>query len=165
MHQRAGFTHVISLRDAEFTDVVEKPGQGVPDIVHNLDHLFESYVGSFERLELQFDDVTFESRFYKAPTHEDIEAILELGKKLNADSKLLVHCHAGISRSPAVATLILLQMYPDQTADQIFDRVREIRPIIYPNRLILELGGRILNREEEILSAFRKHYGGNGIVL
>lgn len=158
MHAHTGHTHVLSLIDAEFTHVIEKSDQSLPDIVHNIDHLFESYQRPLERLELQFDDVTVESRFHTAPTHADVTQILEFGKKLTEDSSLLVHCHAGISRSPAAAILILLQMNPEATVEEIFDRVKEVRPINYPNRLILELGGRILGREHEIESAYGKYY-------
>src|SRR5579864_4701993 len=97
-------THILSLIDEDYPDCIfEMP---------EMEPLFESFQ-PHTRLELKFDDVTVPSRFYVAPTHEDIECILEFGKTVTKDDTLLVHCHAGISRSTAAAALILLQAYPE----------------------------------------------------
>jgi predicted protein tyrosine phosphatase len=44
------------------------------------------------------------------------------------DAHLLVHCHAGISRSTAAMAAGLTQALPDTPADGIFEVVLRIRP-------------------------------------
>lgn len=73
---------------------------------------FGLFEGKIPILKLKFDDVCFQpisdydiSRYYP-PDDEIIDKILRFGKDhINDDSRLLVHCFAGISRSPA-ATII-----------------------------------------------------------
>ncbi len=129
-------------------------GTFLPKVITGAEHLFESFRPHI-RLELKFDDVHIPSIHYVAPTHEDIERILDFGKTLTENDTLLVHCHAGISRSTAAAALILFQAYPEIPANKIFDRIGKIRPIAYPNTLILELGGYILGRQKEIMQAWK----------
>lgn len=157
LHKEKGFTHIVSCLDAEYTAVIEK-GELLPEIVNTGAHLFVDYL-PHERLERQFDDVSYPTRFYQAPSRADVEAILTFAKAIDpAAHKVLVHCVAGISRSSAAATLILLQAHPDQTADQIFDEIVRIRRPASPNSLMLELGGDILGRKDELLDAYKRRF-------
>ena len=59
--------------------------------------------GEHERLELRFNDIIDPTPGMILPTPEHVAAVLAFGRSLNADpeAKLIVHCHAGISRSTA----------------------------------------------------------------
>ncbi len=151
-----GVTHILSLLDVNYRDVIDN-GCFQFEVVTEADHLFESFL-PHKRLELKFDDISTDSispqlAGYIPPTHDDVDAILAFGRTLTEDDSLLVHCHAGISRSSAAAALILLQAFPRKPATEIFDRILKIRRIACPNELILKLGGEILNRKEEIMEA------------
>ena len=69
------------------------------------------------------------------------------------DAHLLVHCHAGVSRSTAAAALILAQAHPDWPASRVLDAVAAMRPRAWPNLLILEFGDALLGRNGEIVAA------------
>jgi predicted protein tyrosine phosphatase len=156
-YKEVGYTHIVSLLDANYIGVLDR-GPFMPEIVYTGAHLFEGY-HPHQRLERQFDDVSHPTRFYKAPSQEDVEAILTFGKVLDpAAHKVLVHCVAGISRSSAAATLLLLQAHPEQTADQIFDEIVRIRRQASPNSLMLEIGGDILGRKDELLDAYKRRF-------
>jgi predicted protein tyrosine phosphatase len=66
---------------------------------------------------------------------------------------LLVHCHAGISRSTAAASLILMQANPHWPASAALEAVAALRPQAWPNLLILEYGDALLGRNGEIVAA------------
>src|SRR5271165_4374781 len=92
-HSAAGVTHVLSILD---------PGWPEPEA-------FGEY-GEHARLELRFHDVIDDvpSLGYDAPQRRHVEALLEFGRAMleePAPVHLLVHCHAGISRSTAAASL------------------------------------------------------------
>ncbi len=71
---------------------------------------------------------------------------------------LLIHCHAGVSRSTASAALILAQSRPDRPAREALEAVSQIRPRAWPNLRILEFGDELLGRNGEIVAAVAAIY-------
>ena len=100
-HCKSCVSHVLSILD---------PDWPVPDA-------FGAY-GDHARLELRFHDVIEESYPDRsAPQQEHVADLLAFGRGLlgvpHDDAHLLVHCHAGISRSTASMALVLAQALPD----------------------------------------------------
>lgn len=85
---------------------------------------------------LRFDDVADPSHSDQPPTREHVREILRFTKDIPAGSKLLVHCHAGQSRSTAIAIGVLIQH--GMEADAAWEHVREQRSFMLPNPLICE---------------------------
>ena len=139
----AGVTHVLSLLD---------PGSPEPEAFG----IFDPH----RRLELRFHDVIDADPGCVPPERPDVEQLLSFGRDL-ANAKgahILVHCHAGVSRSTAAATLILVQARPDRPAEEALQTVVRRRPRAWPNLRILELGDALLGRRGEIVVAARAHY-------
>ena len=92
-----------------------------------------------------------------APREEHVAELLTFGRGLldepREDAHLLVHCHAGVSRSTASMALILAQTLPDVPASRIFEEVLRIRPQAWPNLRMLELGDAQLKRRGELVAA------------
>ena len=140
-HCKSCVSHVLSILD---------PDWPVPDA-------FGAY-GDHARLELRFNDVIEESYPDRsAPQQEHVADLLAFGRGLlgvpHDDAHLLVHCHAGISRSTASMALVLAQALPDVPADRIFGEVLRIRPQAWPNLRILEIGEAMLGRRGELVAA------------
>ncbi|MDM8559620.1 hypothetical protein [Candidatus Parabeggiatoa sp. HSG14] len=83
------------------------------------------------------------------PQH--IQDILEFTALLQSTDKLLVHCHAGVSRSTAVACGVLCQH--GLTPIEAVKHVVSIRPQAFPNRLILRLFDEILGLKGDLIVA------------
>ena len=133
-----GPSHVLSLLD---------PDAAVPP-----------ELGSFaenQRLELRFHDIIGEDR--RPPEPEHICQLLHLGRNLLTsaaeDQHLLIHCHAGFSRSPAAFTVLLAQAQPSLPAETIAAEVLRIRPNAWPNLRVIELGDRMLGRRGKLVEA------------
>ncbi len=114
--------------------------------------------GEHARLELRFHDVIEASDpDMIAPRQEHVADLLAFGRGLleepQDDAHLLVHCHAGISRSTASLALILAQALPGVPAHRIFEEVLQIRPQAWPNLRILEFGDAMLGRRGELVAA------------
>lgn len=126
-------SHVLSILD---------PDWPVPEA-------FGTY-GEHEKLELRFHDVIEPMPGMVLPTEEHVRALLAFGRDLlaepPADAHLLVHCHAGISRSTASMALILAQGRPDVPAEAILAEVLRIRDKAWPNLRMLEMGDAMLGR-------------------
>jgi predicted protein tyrosine phosphatase len=141
-HCAGGVTHVLSILD---------PGWPEPEPLNtfSLDR----------RLKLRFHDVIEAQPGWMAPEPWDIELLLAFGRDLSPrQAHLLVHCHAGVSRSTAAATLVLAQMRPDRPADEVMQEVVRLRPRAWPNLRMLEFGDQILGRGGEIVEAAAAHY-------
>jgi predicted protein tyrosine phosphatase len=142
-HCEAGVTHVLSILD---------PGWPEPEAFGAFD--------PHRRLELRFHDVIDAEPGCVAPESLDVEQLLTFGRDVTAarGKHILVHCHAGVSRSTAAATLILAQARPDRPAEEALKAVVRQRPRAWPNLRLLELGDGLLERQGEIVGAARAHY-------
>jgi predicted protein tyrosine phosphatase len=70
-------------------------------------------------------------------------------RTLALTSNILVHCHAGISRSSAMAWLILVKL--GMEPKEAFQSLYKNRPIIWPNTCVLRLGAEYLSLGKEFL--------------
>ena len=119
-HADRQVSHVLSILD---------PDQPEPEA-------FGAY-GEHARLELKFDDIIEETAGFLAPQPEHVAKMLEFGQDLLRDPEnlrhLLVHCHAGISRSTAAMTLLLAEAQPELRAADVLAQVLHIRDKAWPN--------------------------------
>ncbi len=138
-HCETGASHVLSILD---------PAWPVPEA-------FGSF-SEHEKLELRFHDVIEQVPGMLPPRQEHVARLLAFGRDLMAeprdDAHLLVHCHAGISRSTAAMTLILAEALPDRPARAILDEVLRIRPKAWPNLRVIEIGDAMLARDGAIVA-------------
>ena len=139
-HNASGVSHVLSILDPEWP---------VPEA-------FGSF-GEHEKLELRFHDVIEAAEGDQAPGEEHVAQLLRFGRDLTAEpppqAHLLVHCHAGISRSTASMTLILAQALPQRSGAEVLAEVLRIREKAWPNLRILELGDAMLGRGGDLVAA------------
>jgi predicted protein tyrosine phosphatase len=143
-HCEAGVTHVLSILD---------PGWPDPEAF--------AQFPPHRRVALRFDDVIDDYPGTVAPTAEDIAVLLQFGREVNAagaGAHLLIHCHAGVSRSTATAALLLAQAEPARKPAEIFAEIGRQRPRAWPNLLLLELGETALGRAGEIVPAAALQY-------
>ncbi len=144
-HCAAGVSHVLSILD---------PGWPVPPA-------FGAF-GEHERLELRFNDVIEDLPGTEPPRPEHVAALLAFGRDLQAEpppgAHLLVHCHAGVSRSTASMALILAQALPERPAPEIIQELLRIRPQAWPNLRILDIGDAMLGRGGALVAAAAAAY-------
>jgi predicted protein tyrosine phosphatase len=137
-HCASGVTHVLSILDPDWPDPPE----------------FEDFA-PHRRIALRFHDIIDKLPGRRLPARDDVIRLLAFGRELSdaASCHLLVHCHAGISRSTAATALILAQAHPARSAGDVFDAVTRIRPRAWPNLRLLEFGDELLGRRGEIVAA------------
>jgi predicted protein tyrosine phosphatase len=142
----ADATHMLSILD---------PGWSEPEALRRFD--------LHRRLKLNFHDVIEPGVGWVAPQPWDVGVLLAFGRDLvpPADAEgvhLLIHCHAGVSRSTAAAILILAQRDPKRAAPWVVREVVRLRPRAWPNLRMIELGDALLGRDGELVAAVRAHY-------
>jgi len=144
-HCEARVTHVLSILDPAWPDPVA----------------FTDFP-PHRREALRFHDVIEPGGGAAVPPRaEHIARLLEFGREVSeagARAHMLIHCHAGISRSTASAALLLAQDDPMRAAADIFAEIGRLRPRAWPNLTILELGEAALGRPGELTAAVGAQY-------
>jgi predicted protein tyrosine phosphatase len=141
-HRASGVSHVLSFLDPEAPE---------PEML--------AAYPPHRRAVLRFHDVIERAHSAVAPEEGDIARLLAFAREAWRPSSpappahLLVHCHAGVSRSTAASFLILAEAHPAWSGREILEEVLRLRPQAWPNLLILELGDALLGRGGEILEA------------
>lgn len=106
---------------------------------------------------VRFHDVESDSApGFVPPTVGQLQAVLEHCRGLEEADRLLVHCHAGKSRSPAMAIGILIDN--GVPPEEAFGRVKAHRPTLIPNRLMIRHLDRLLALEGELIEIVSRHY-------
>jgi predicted protein tyrosine phosphatase len=127
-------THVISLVDP---DLAEAELPSIPHGVHRVYRLFDQ-----ERAEAtgHFDALVAE-----------IVSVLE-PLAANPDARVVVHCHAGVSRSTGLAYGLLAMAEGPGLEQEAFDRLLKITRKPWPNRRVVEAVDRALGRSGALLA-------------
>src|ERR1051326_1835765 len=142
-HCEAGVTHVLSILAPDMLDPPAFAG-----------------FSPHRRLGLRFHDIIETRPNCLAPQKADVERLLAFGRELieEAPAHLLIHCHAGVSRSTASAALILAQTRPDRPAIEALEAVSQIRPRAWRKLRLLESGDGLLGCNGEIVAAVAAIY-------
>ena len=144
-HCDAGASHVLSILDPEWP---------VPEA-------FGSF-GEHVKLELRFHDIVDDVAGMIPPNEGHVRQLLDFGRSLLAEpppnAHLIVHCHAGVSRSSASMALILAEARPDVPAERIMAEILRIRPQAWPNLRMIEFGDRLLRRDRALIKAAHELY-------
>lgn len=146
-HADRGVTHVLSILD---------PARD--------DHPAFARYGAPRRLVLRFHDEIEPGPGVVLPGRDDVAAILSFGRDAfggGGDGHLLVHCHMGISRSTAAMGMLLAEAHPEIGEAEVAARLRAIRPIAWPNLLMVEMADALLGRGGRLVAAAATLYAGN----
>ena len=139
---RHAFSHVVSILDPDYPE---------PSVLADF--------SADNRSVLRFDDILRAEAGMQPPDDDDVTEILALGDRLLADGArhVLVHCHAGISRSTATAAIFMAQHNPGSER-AAFEAVRRVRPRSWPNSLIVRLADARLGRQGALIAAMQDHH-------
>jgi predicted protein tyrosine phosphatase len=107
---------------------------------------------------IRFDDVVAEYPGFEACTPRHIERLLAFGERAHtqSDSRILVHCHAGISRSQAAAAILMCQHAPGRE-EEAFLRLLTLRQHGWPNTRMVEFADTLLKRDGALLNGLQAY--------
>ena len=140
-HAARGVTHVLSILDPDWPE---------PEAFLAFDPHF--------RATLRFHDAIEPAPGVALPQMSDVEKILAFGRDAGGIAHLLIHCHAGVSRSTAAMLMIVAQAHPDESEDLVADRLLAIRPQAWPNSRMIGFADELLGRAGRLLAAVSRIY-------
>jgi predicted protein tyrosine phosphatase len=134
-HSAVGISHVMSIIDTH------EPRPAVLDDFFEIDHEL-----------IRFDDIVAEYPGFEACTPGHIAQVLAFGERVHAQpgSHVLVHCHAGVSRSTAAAAILMCQHAPGHE-EAAFLKLLELRKHGWPNTRMVEFADQLLERDGAML--------------
>ena len=102
-----------------------------------------------KQLILQFDDINKPMDDYIIPQMSHIKRALEFADKIE-DGSLLIHCHAGISRSSAIALAVIAKRLGSGKEEEAVNTLEHINPNCRPNKSIVEMNDELLERNGKL---------------
>jgi predicted protein tyrosine phosphatase len=146
LHGSRGVTHVLSILDPEWPE---------PEA-------FASFP-AHHRTILRFHDAIQPGPGLVLPAQGHVEAIIGFGRSLAAwehqdERHLLVHCHAGISRSTAAMAILMAQVEPDMDEDSLFAQLTRMRAKAWPNSRMIGFADAMLGRGGRLTQALGRLY-------
>ncbi len=106
-----------------------------------------------DRTVLRFNDIVEARPGLVAPDRAMVDQILRLGLSLRSDETLLIHCHAGVSRSTAGAYVLACAMRPPGEEAALAAILRQASPEATPNALMVALADQALGRSGAMIHA------------
>jgi len=103
-------------------------------------------VAAADHVVLPFNDIAAARPGLVAPAAAHVDALLAFVDRWGAASPLVVHCWAGVSRSPAVAFVVACLLEPERPEMEIAWELRFASPSATPNRGIVALADERLGR-------------------
>jgi predicted protein tyrosine phosphatase len=140
-HSDRGVTHVLSILDPQWPE---------PPAFSTFD--------AHARATFYFHDAIEPAPGIVLPEKADVEAMLAFARDAGDVSHLLIHCHAGISRSTAAMLMILAQALPDENEHAVVDRLIRIRPQAWPNSRMIAFADELLRRDGRLTTATARIY-------
>ena len=107
---------------------------------------------STAQLVLRFDDIREAIDAYIPPNESIIRSALEFGRRF-VDKTIMIHCHAGSSRSPAIALAIIADRLGSGQEGLAVDGMFEIAKWASPNIGVVEIADNLLERQGLLVSA------------
>jgi predicted protein tyrosine phosphatase len=138
-----GSTHVVSLLDPDLSEAE------MPRIAQGAHHVFRLFDQERANATQHFDGMVAE--------------IVELLRPVASDptARVVIHCHAGVSRSTAIAYALLALSQGPGREQATFDTLLRITRKPWPNRRVVEAVDRALGRSGALLApldAYRETY-------
>ena len=101
---------------------------------------------------LTFDDIAAPMDNWVVAEEYHVRSALVFARQWDQPS-LLIHCHAGMSRSPAIALAILADWLGEGREDEAVKELIKVAPLCTPNMLVVQLSDKVLEREGRVIDA------------
>jgi predicted protein tyrosine phosphatase len=104
-------------------------------------------------LRLAVSDIEAPVDGHVLPGSEHVETLLAFLRDWDRQHPLVIHCYAGVSRSPAAAFIGACALEPDRLELEIAEELRRASPTATPNRRLVALADRMLGRQGRMTEA------------
>ncbi len=136
--ENTGATHLISLLSMDTT--FERPAE----------------ISADKHMILRFNDIVAPRDGLVSPSEQHIASLIRFAHLWDRKNPMVVHCWAGISRSPAAAVIIALALDRKRDVNELANTLRAVSAVVTPNILMVEIADRILQQGGALASSIRQ---------
>ena len=90
------------------------------------------------------------------PAEKHVLQLIEFAKVWDRNEPLVIHCHAGVSRSTAAAFVIACALAPSRRESEIADAIRQASHTATPNRRMVAIADTMLKRGGRMSAAIER---------
>ena len=87
------------------------------------------------------------------PHDAHLQTMLAFVRRWDRSTAMVVHCYAGVSRSTAAAFITACALDPTGSERAIAEQIRARSPTATPNKLMVEIADRLLQRDGRMIEA------------
>jgi predicted protein tyrosine phosphatase len=148
--------HVCSLARLHAT-VEETRAQHVVTLLKQIHLIAQPLpIPAGNHLHVGVDDIAKPIDGHIHPAEEHVDRLIDFVQRWDRSAPLVVHCFAGISRSTAAAFITACALRPERDEAGIAQAIRTSSPTASPNRLLVEIADRQLDRGGRMVAAVEK---------
>lgn len=104
-------------------------------------------------LRIAVSDVDAAQNGHILACREHIESLLAFAGAWDRREPLVMHCYAGVSRSPAAAYITACALLPGRAESDLAQDLRRASPTATPNRRLIALADEMLDRQGRMVRA------------
>ena len=104
-------------------------------------------------LRLAVSDIELPQDGHILPGAEHVDRLLAFLRAWDREQPVVIHCYAGVSRSPAAAFIGACALEPTRCEFEIARELRRASPSATPNRRLVTLADRMLGRDGRMIEA------------
>ena len=104
---------------------------------------------------LSLSDIDAPREGHITPARAHVDRLLDFFDAWDRAAPLVIHCYAGVSRSPAAAYIALCALAPDRCETTLAQELRRASPTATPNRKLIALADKRLGRSGRMNAAIR----------
>jgi predicted protein tyrosine phosphatase len=90
------------------------------------------------------------------PGEEHVKKLIAFAKAWDRGEPLVIHCHAGVSRSTAAAFIIACALAPSRRESEIADAIRRASHTATPNQRMITIADAMLKRGGRMIAAVER---------
>jgi predicted protein tyrosine phosphatase len=90
------------------------------------------------------------------PAEKHVLELIEFANVWDRNEPLVIHCHAGVSRSTAAAFIIACALAPSRRESEIAEAIRQASHTATPNRRMVAIADAILKRNGRMSAAIER---------
>src|SRR5947209_19627427 len=90
------------------------------------------------------------------PGEQHVRQLIAFARAWDRNEPLVIHCHAGVSRSTAAAFIIACALTPSRPEAEIADAIRRASQTATPNRRMIAIADAMLKRAGRMIAAIER---------